>query len=139
MLARIQCKICHCLHSKVIYTKVIYNKVIRYTIRSHTTIQVPQTAAAPAAKGDILSIAASKNRVFTSGADGSIRSWSVSKRTGDMTEGPVVERAHEGRVAGIMLHKDILYSVSFDGAIKVGPVARAGGDPCAALAKRAKA
>lgn len=67
--------------------------------------------------GDILGVAAGGSKVFTCGADGSIRSWNISK-TGALTDGAVREKAHDGRISAIVWHKNFVYSVGYDGNIK---------------------
>lgn len=57
--------------------------------------------------------------MFTAGADGSLRSWSVDKPTGTMTEWAVQEGAHDGRIAALMLSGERLYSGGADGVIRM--------------------
>lgn len=70
-------------------------------------------------KGDILAIACGDKRVFTAGADGVLRSWSIGK-TGELMEAAVREKAHDGRITSIMVNASLLYSAGYDGTIKVG-------------------
>eukprot|EP00198_Chlamydomonas_reinhardtii_P010251 XP_001699588.1 predicted protein [Chlamydomonas reinhardtii] len=67
--------------------------------------------------GDILAIAASQGQVFTAGADGSLRSWTIS-RSGELEAGPAVEKAHEGRVVACLVSEGRVYTTSYDGSIK---------------------
>ncbi len=69
--------------------------------------------------GDILSIATGPGRVFASSADGSIHSWALPK-SGPLGEEQEQPEAHEGRVCQLLFKDDMLYSVSYDGSIKVG-------------------
>lgn len=85
-----------------------------------TTYRTPkESQAVRLFTGDILAIEASDGRVFTAGADGSLRSW-VIPRSGGLEEGPARERAHEGRVAACVAEGGRVYTVSYDGSIKVG-------------------
>lgn len=69
--------------------------------------------------GDILAIATAKGRVYTAGADGSLRSWVIPRSgSGALEEGPAVERAHEGRVSACLVHGGVVYTTSYDGSIK---------------------
>jgi WD40 repeat protein len=68
--------------------------------------------------GDILSIATGPNRVFASTADGSIHSWALPKN-GNVGETLEQRAAHGGRVSQVVFHDGLLYSVSYDGSIKV--------------------
>lgn len=68
-------------------------------------------------KGDILALVASKGRVYAANADGSIRAWSIGKK-GELTEVACRKKAHGERVTAIALRGPLLYSVSYDGALK---------------------
>lgn len=68
--------------------------------------------------GDIQALCTSNHRVFSSGADGSIRSWDISKK-GDLTQAKAREKAHKGRVTAIAASGGFLYSVSWDGSVKM--------------------
>lgn len=57
-------------------------------------------------------------QVFTAGADGSLRSWTIS-RSGELEAGPAVEKAHEGRVVACLVSEGRVYTTSYDGSIKV--------------------
>lgn len=70
--------------------------------------------------GDILAIASSEGRVFTAGADGSLRSWTIT-RAGELQEGPCRERSHEGRVSACVIADGRVFTVSYDGSVKVCP------------------
>lgn len=67
--------------------------------------------------GDVLGLATGKNHLYSCGADGSIRSWEISKK-GELVEVAAREKAHKDRVTGIMFHNNFLYSVSYDGHLK---------------------
>jgi pleiotropic regulator 1 len=62
--------------------------------------------------------------VFTAGADGSLRSWALDSKSGQLSDSAVREKAHEGRVTGLVWHKGMVYSVSYDGNLKVRGSAR---------------
>jgi len=66
-----------------------------------------------------LAITAGKGYVYTAGADGSLRSWSVDKSTGAMSEWAMQEGAHDGRICVLVLHEDRLYSSGVDGVIRM--------------------
>lgn len=66
--------------------------------------------------GDILHIATGGGKVYTCGADGSLRSWIITKQ-GPLIESTFREKAHKDRVVAAVHHKDLLYSVSYDGAL----------------------
>lgn len=96
-----------------------------------TTYTIPKEVASHALfTGDILALAATKDRVFTAGADGSVRAWAIgSKRDGK--EGEIRElagrdKAHDGRVTALAVAGRLLFSVSYDGRIKVRARGRAG-------------
>eukprot|EP00775_Hariotina_reticulata_P006311 gene6311-6546_t len=67
--------------------------------------------------GDILAIACADKQVFTAGADGSLRSWSIGK-LGELTAGVVREKAHDGRITALLVHGSLIYSAGYDGSIK---------------------
>lgn len=46
------------------------------------------------------------------------RSWDISKK-GELTEAAVREKAHKDRVTAILWKKGFLYSVSYDGFVKM--------------------
>ncbi|KAK9787497.1 hypothetical protein WJX73_006692 [Symbiochloris irregularis] len=69
-------------------------------------------------RGDIQALCCAPSRVFSSGADGSIRSWSISKK-GDLSECKAREKAHQGRVTAVCTHGGFLYSASWDGSLKM--------------------
>ncbi len=69
--------------------------------------------------------------MFTAGADGSLRSWLLPK-AGHMQPGISREKAHEGqRVTALAYHAGMVYTVSYDGMIKVrrGRAERTGSRP----------
>jgi pleiotropic regulator 1 len=79
---------------------------------------VPSVAAtATLAKGDILALTASKDRLYTAAADGSIRAFSVGKR-GELGVVAGRARAHHDRVTALALAGNLLFSTSYDGSIK---------------------
>ncbi|KAG2489448.1 hypothetical protein HYH03_012084 [Edaphochlamys debaryana] len=83
-----------------------------------TTFRTPkESEAVKLFTGDILAIAASKGQVFTAGADGSLRTWAITSR-GELEAGPVVEKAHEGRVAACVVHEGRVFTASYDGSVK---------------------
>lgn len=83
------------------------------------TYPVPKEVAATSLfTGDILAIAAKGGRVVTAGADGSLHTWALGKG-GELVAGPAREKAHEGRVTDVLLSGPLVYSVSYDGALKV--------------------
>jgi WD40 repeat protein len=84
-----------------------------------TTLAVPKEVHRETlATGDILRIATGGGRVFTAGADGSLRSWLLPK-AGHMQPGISREKAHEGqRVTALAYHAGMVYTVSYDGMIK---------------------
>lgn len=67
--------------------------------------------------GDILAIAAGGGKVYTCGADGSIRSWVVTKQ-GSLIESSAREKGHAERIVAAVHHGGLLYTTSFDGSIK---------------------
>lgn len=68
-------------------------------------------------KGDILALAATKTRIFTAGADGSIRAFDIGKK-GELTAAVADTKAHSDRVTGLALSGDLLFSCSYDGSVK---------------------
>lgn len=72
--------------------------------------------------GDILAIACGDKRVFTAGADGSLRCWGIGKN-GELSEAAAREKAHEGRITALVVSGSLLYSAGYDGNIKVRTVA----------------
>ena len=56
--------------------------------------------------------------MYTAGADGSLRSWSVERNTGAMAEWASHEAAHDGRICVLQLHGSFLYSSGVDGVIR---------------------
>lgn len=53
--------------------------------------------------GDVQGLATGGGRLFSCGADGSIRSWTVGRK-GELTPAAAREQAHAGRVAAILFH-----------------------------------
>lgn len=70
-----------------------------------------------AAAGDIQAIATGSNRVYTCGADGSLRSWTIGKG-GELSESTAREKAHGDRATALVYHKNVLFSASYDGCVK---------------------
>lgn len=69
-------------------------------------------------KGDILSLVASKDKVFAATAEGSLRVWQIGKK-GELHELACRPKAHKERVTAIALrNNNWLYSVSYDGSLK---------------------
>ncbi|KAI8477203.1 MAG: WD40-repeat-containing domain protein [Monoraphidium minutum] len=85
--------------------------------------------------GDILALAATRNRVFTAGADGSVRAWALGGacggaggsggggghggcKDGELKELASREKAHDGRVTALAVAGNLVFSVSYDGRIK---------------------
>lgn len=68
-------------------------------------------------KGDILALAATKERVYTAGADGSIHSFNIDKK-GDLTVAATVAKAHTDRVTALALTDGLLFSTSYDGTVR---------------------
>lgn len=103
-----------------------------------TTYTVPREVASQSLyTGDILAIAATDKKVFTAGADGSVRAWAVGgggKTSGggsgggpsgggggkeaDLREVASRDRAHDGRVTALVVAGSLVFSVSYDGRIK---------------------
>ncbi|GBG00335.1 hypothetical protein Rsub_13105 [Raphidocelis subcapitata] len=89
-----------------------------------TTYTVPREVSSQSLfTGDILAIAATERRVFTAGADGSVRAWALGSkkdggREGELRELAGREKAHEGRVTALAVAGSLLFSVSYDGSIK---------------------
>lgn len=69
-------------------------------------------------KGDILALVARKDRIYAANADGSIRAWSIDRKSGDLSEVACHMKAHGERVTAIALRGALLYSVSYDGCLK---------------------
>lgn len=115
---------CHCLAlcSSAIPSHLNIIRCAIVCLPCHQQWLVTATATEPCCcccppTGDILGIATGSSRVYTCGADGSIRSWLISK-TGELTESVQREKAHSDRVTALLWHKNIVYSVSYDGSIK---------------------
>lgn len=68
--------------------------------------------------GDILALAATDKSVFTAGADGSLRRWSLGK-LGELSEAEVRDKAHDGRITALAVSGSLLFSAGYDGDIKV--------------------
>lgn len=74
-------------------------------------------------KGDILKLATGGDRVFAAVSDGSIRSWAITKM-GDLIEPMGRDKAHMDRVTALRCHRGMLYSASYDGAVKMWDASR---------------
>jgi WD40 repeat protein len=85
-----------------------------------TTYTIPREVASHALfTGDILAIAASGPRVFTAGADGSVRAWSgAGSGRSELREVAARDKAHAGRATALAAAGPLVFSVSYDGAIK---------------------
>jgi WD40 repeat protein len=68
-------------------------------------------------KGDVLAMVAGKDRLYTAGADGSVRSFVFGKKAG-LTPAACRPKAHGDRVCALALGPGLLYSASYDGSIK---------------------
>lgn len=68
--------------------------------------------------GDIQGLCTGRNQVFACTSNGAIRAWKIGKN-GELTESGAREKAHKDRVTAIVWHKNFLYSVSYDGTIKM--------------------
>jgi pleiotropic regulator 1 len=68
--------------------------------------------------GDIQGLVTGGGRLFSCGADGSIRSWQVGKK-GELTPGAARDKAHKERISAILYKSGFLYSVSLDGSVKM--------------------
>jgi pleiotropic regulator 1 len=68
-------------------------------------------------RGDILALAATRTGVYTAGADGALRAFSVGK-AGELTEVAARPRAHNDRVTALALAGNLLISSSYDGSLK---------------------
>jgi WD40 repeat protein len=90
-----------------------------------TTYTIPKEVSSHSLfTGDILAIAAAGKRVFTAGADGSVRAWALGSkgkegREGELRELASREKAHDGRVTALAAAGSLVFSVSYDGRIKV--------------------
>ena len=135
-----------------------------------TTFTVPREVASSALfTGDILALAATERRVFTAGADGSVRAWAAAGgggrkdgaspppspapspgggkaaaaaaahgsggggggggKEGELRGVASREKAHGGRVTSLAVAGSLLFSVSYDGRIKVRARGRLNGRP----------
>jgi WD40 repeat protein len=99
--------------------KYLFSCGCNYLRQWDVTYPIPkEVGEAKLYTGDILAIATGGDKVFTCGADGSLRSWTVSK-TGELVEGAVREKAHDGRATALAVHGSLVYSAGYDGNIKV--------------------
>lgn len=106
------------VRSLATHGKYLFSCGCNYLRQWDTTFAVPkEIRSMKLFKEDILCITAHAGKIFTCGADGSLRSWKINKQ-GDLTESASREKAHDGRVTQIVAHNSILYSVSYDGALK---------------------
>lgn len=69
-------------------------------------------------KGDILCLEAGRGRLYAASADGTLFSWSIDRKTGDLVDPKIHPKAHSERITSIILGGNMLYSVGYDGAIK---------------------
>ncbi|KAL3152801.1 WD repeat-containing protein 90 [Trebouxia sp. C0009 RCD-2024] len=68
--------------------------------------------------GDIQSLCTSRNMVFACTSNGAIRAWNIGKK-GELSEAGVREKAHKDRITTILWHKNFLYSLGYDGSVKM--------------------
>lgn len=68
--------------------------------------------------GDILGIAVGDKSVYACVTDGSIHSWTI-ERKGKLVPAVTLQDAHKGRITAVVLHKNHLFSVGFDGHLKM--------------------
>jgi len=98
--------------------KYLFSCGCNYLRQWDVTYPIPkEVGEAKLFTGDILAIATGQDKVFTCGADGSLRSWTISK-TGELVEGAVREKAHEGRATALAVHGSMVYTAGYDGNIK---------------------
>ncbi|DBA82342.1 hypothetical protein WJX79_008773 [Trebouxia sp. C0005] len=68
--------------------------------------------------GDIQGLCTGRDKVFACTSKGAIRAWNIGKK-GELSEAGAREKAHKDRVTAILWHKNFLYSISYDGCIKM--------------------
>lgn len=68
--------------------------------------------------GDIQGLCTGRNKVFACTSNGAIRAWNIGKK-GELSEAGAREKAHKDRVTAILWHKNFLYSLSYDGCVKM--------------------
>lgn len=68
-------------------------------------------------KGDILSLACTKDALFAGTVDGCLYGFSIDKN-GDVRLVTSRTKAHAGRITDLQVHKGLLLSSSYDGSIK---------------------
>lgn len=114
--------------------KYLFSSGCNHLRQWDTTYTVPKEVATQSLyTGDILAVAASGRRVFTAGADGSVRAWAIGgngrnggssgggsggKGEGELREVASREKAHDGRATALAVAGSLVFSVSYDGRIK---------------------
>eukprot|EP00204_Picochlorum_oklahomense_P002583 CAMPEP_0118802606 /NCGR_PEP_ID=MMETSP1161-20130426/9674_1 /TAXON_ID=249345 /ORGANISM="Picochlorum oklahomensis, Strain CCMP2329" /LENGTH=330 /DNA_ID=CAMNT_0006730885 /DNA_START=265 /DNA_END=1257 /DNA_ORIENTATION=- len=68
-------------------------------------------------KGDILSLACTKDKLFAATVDGGLYGYDIDK-LGGLAPSASRVKAHNGRVTDLKVHKGLLFSSSYDGSIK---------------------
>lgn len=70
-------------------------------------------------KGDITTLTTGNNSVYACSADGSIQAWTVDKRTGALALSYSEPKAHSDRITASRWLGNYLYTVGYDGALKM--------------------
>ena len=68
-------------------------------------------------KGDILSLACTKDSLYVGTVDGCLYSYCISK-SGSLSLKATRTKAHGGRITDLLVHRGLLLSSSYDGSIK---------------------
>ena len=69
-------------------------------------------------KGDILSLACTRDQLFAGTVDGSLFGFSIDPKSGSLELRSARPKAHAGRVSDLLIHRGMLFSSSYDGTIK---------------------
>ncbi len=69
-------------------------------------------------KGDILSLACTKDRLFAGTVDGSLFGFAIDPKTGALELRDARPKAHGGRVTDLHVDRGMLFSSSYDGTVK---------------------
>lgn len=69
-------------------------------------------------KGDILSLACTKDRLFAGTVDGSLFGFAIDPKTGGLELRDARPKAHGGRVTDLHIDRGMLVSSSYDGTVK---------------------